>query len=190
MLDIGCGTGAWAIEFAEAHPNTRVIGIDLSPIQPTVVPPNVEFIVDDITVPWVYDHQFDYIHSRAITIGISDWEKLADEVWKNLAPGGWVEFQEYHAPFVSDDGTIERCPDFERWNNEILGAARKAGTKLDAILQVPEVLEKRGFTSLGTASTKWPLGPWPKNRREKRLGELVVHVSIVEGISRSAVLTR
>lgn len=179
MLDIGCGTGAWAIEFAEEHPNTRVIGTDLSPIQPTVVPPNVEFVIDDITAPWVFDHKFDYIHSRAITIGVRDWEKLTDEVWRNLAPGGWVEFQEYHAPFLSDDDTIKRCPNFERWNLEVLGAAKKAGTELDAILRVPDYLEKCGFANLGTASTKWPVGPWAKGKREKRIGDLTLRVGDV-----------
>jgi SAM-dependent methyltransferase len=176
VLDIGCGTGAWAIEFAEAHPDTRVIGVDLSPIQPNVVPPNVEFIVDDMTAPWIFDHKFDYIHSRAITIGVKDWELLINEVWRYLEPGGWVEFQEYHAPFLSDDGTIERCPDFERWNMEFLEAARKAGTTLDAILQAPGLLDKRGFVGVDTASTKWPVGPWAKGRREKRIGDLCLRV--------------
>jgi SAM-dependent methyltransferase len=39
-LDLGCGTGIWAIEFAEEHPSATVIGVDLSPIQPAWVPPN------------------------------------------------------------------------------------------------------------------------------------------------------
>jgi SAM-dependent methyltransferase len=138
-----------------------VIGVDLSPIQPNVVPPNVEFIIDDMTAPWIFDHKFDYIHSRAFTIGVKDWELLINEVWRYLEPGGWVEFQEYHAPFVSDDGTIERCPDFE-W--------------LDAILRAPELLEKRGFAGVDTASTKWPVGPWAKCRREKRIGDLCLRV--------------
>ncbi|KAL1584432.1 hypothetical protein WHR41_06362 [Cladosporium halotolerans] len=174
VLDIGCGTGAWAIDFAEVHPATRVIGVDLSPIQPTAVPPNVEFLVDDITAPWIFDQPFDYIHSRAITIGVRDWGALVAEVWRNLAPGGWVEFQEYHAPFVSDDGTIARCAAFERWNGLLLEAAGKAGVRLDAIVGVPGVLAERGFVNVGRAATKWPVGPWAKGQREKRLGEMVL----------------
>lgn len=42
VLDIATGTGIWAIEFAEEHPGARVVGTDLSPIQPAFVPPNCE----------------------------------------------------------------------------------------------------------------------------------------------------
>lgn len=34
MLDIGTGTGLWAIEMADLFPNATVIGTDLSPVQP------------------------------------------------------------------------------------------------------------------------------------------------------------
>ena len=34
VLDIGTGTGIWAIDFADEYPSARVVGTDLSPIQP------------------------------------------------------------------------------------------------------------------------------------------------------------
>ncbi|RSL58566.1 hypothetical protein CEP53_006103 [Fusarium sp. AF-6] len=34
-IDVGTGTGIWAIDFAEAFPETEVIGTDVSPIQPS-----------------------------------------------------------------------------------------------------------------------------------------------------------
>ena len=34
VLDVGTGTGIWAIDFADAHPDSTVVGVDLSPIQP------------------------------------------------------------------------------------------------------------------------------------------------------------
>jgi hypothetical protein len=100
-----------------------------------------------------------------------------DEVWRNLEPGGWIVFQEYHLPWTSGDGSIARRPKFERWSREIFRAAKKAGTKPNAILQVPDFLEKRGFVKAKTASTKWPIGPWAKDAREKRAGELYLRGS-------------
>jgi cyclopropane fatty-acyl-phospholipid synthase-like methyltransferase len=43
VLDVGTGTGIWAIDFADIYPNTHITGADLSPIQPAHVPPNVQF---------------------------------------------------------------------------------------------------------------------------------------------------
>ena len=82
--------------------------MDLSPIQPSVVPSNV----GSFTAPWRFGHAFDYIHSRAITAGFRGWEKLVDETWRNLEPGGWVDIQEYHLPGTSDNASIFSCPKF------------------------------------------------------------------------------
>ncbi len=47
ILDVATGTGRWAIDMADEFPGARVMGTDLSPIQPEIVPPNVRFYVDD-----------------------------------------------------------------------------------------------------------------------------------------------
>ncbi|KAI6907503.1 hypothetical protein KC318_g4621 [Hortaea werneckii] len=177
--------GAWAIEFADRHPKCQVTGTDLSPIQPDIVPRNVEFIVDDITSEWVYPQKFDFIHSRAITVGIKDWSALVEQVWKNLKPGGWIEFQEYHFPFTSDDDTLKLCPALDLWNNNLASASAKAGMRLDAILSVPEILREKGFANIDQAATKWPLGPWAKGKKEKKVGELLERdlLGAIEGTS-------
>ncbi|KAL6355216.1 hypothetical protein LRP88_11465 [Fusarium phalaenopsidis] len=36
VLDVGTGTGIWAVEYADLHPESEVIGVDLSPIQPSL----------------------------------------------------------------------------------------------------------------------------------------------------------
>ena len=35
ILDIGTGTGIWAIEMADAFPSATIVGTDLSPTQPS-----------------------------------------------------------------------------------------------------------------------------------------------------------
>lgn len=94
ILDIGTGTGIWAIEskvnslfifvsvtnstiVGEQYPSAHVLGIDLSPIQPTWLPPNVHFMVDDVESPWLHpQNHFDYVHSRHTVQGIKDWPQL------------------------------------------------------------------------------------------------------------------
>lgn len=47
ILDVGTGTGAWAMDMGDTYPEARVIGVDLSPIQSNAVPPNVHFYIED-----------------------------------------------------------------------------------------------------------------------------------------------
>lgn len=35
ILDIGTGTGIWAIEMGDEYPDAQIIGTDLAPTQPT-----------------------------------------------------------------------------------------------------------------------------------------------------------
>ena len=37
VLDVGTGTGIWAIDFADDFPDTMVFGTDISPTQPDLV---------------------------------------------------------------------------------------------------------------------------------------------------------
>jgi len=55
----------------------NIIGVDLSPIQPQWIPPNVQFTVDDVESPWLKPkNHFDYIHARHTVMAIKDWPQL------------------------------------------------------------------------------------------------------------------
>lgn len=67
-------------DFAEAYPNTAIIGTDLSPIQPDTTPPNLSFEIDDCCSEWVYPkNHFDFIHIRALYGSVADWPKFYRE---------------------------------------------------------------------------------------------------------------
>jgi cyclopropane fatty-acyl-phospholipid synthase-like methyltransferase len=70
VLDLGTGIGLWAIEMADKYPTAQVVGVDLSPIQPTWVPPNVKFEIDDVEDDWTWkSDQFDLIYSQFMLSG-------------------------------------------------------------------------------------------------------------------------
>ncbi|KAF6829662.1 methyltransferase domain-containing protein [Colletotrichum musicola] len=81
ILDIGTGTGIWAVEIADMFPDAEVIGNDLSPVQTTWVPPNVKFEVDDVESPWV-GRKYDFIFSRFMAGAIADWPKLVKNTFE------------------------------------------------------------------------------------------------------------
>lgn len=82
IIDMGCGTGQWAIEVAEMYSAAEVIGIDLSPIQPTWVPPNVKFEIDDVEGDWTWpENHFDLVHEQLLVTGcLADTPKYFEQV--------------------------------------------------------------------------------------------------------------
>jgi len=69
VLDVGTGTGIWAIDFADEFPAAEVIGTDLSPIQPGWVPPNCRFELEDANLEWTFpDDKFDLISVRGLAV--------------------------------------------------------------------------------------------------------------------------
>ncbi|KAI8648925.1 hypothetical protein NCS56_01509600 [Fusarium sp. Ph1] len=91
VLDLGTGTGIWAIDFADEHLETGMIGVDLSPTQPESVPPNLKFEIDDVDEDWTYSLPFNYIHSRMMNASVKTWPEYLHKMFKNLTLGGYVE---------------------------------------------------------------------------------------------------
>lgn len=112
VLDIGTGTGIWAIDFADTFPSAEVVGTDLSPIQPSWVPPNLRFLVDDAESPWLFSasRPFDFIHARDLGGAIADWPRLLRQAYTHLRPGGWIELQEFEVTLRSDDDSLRLAP--------------------------------------------------------------------------------
>ncbi|OHF01203.1 TAM domain methyltransferase [Colletotrichum orchidophilum] len=170
VLDVGTGSGIWAIDFGEEHPDAEVCGVDLSAVQPDFVPPNVKFEIDDIDQPWTFSEPFDYIHSRMMNSSIKDWKAYIQTCFDNLSPGGYLELIEFDAVPTSDDGTLKPDSAIKRSATLLFDAAAILGRPFEDISRMKEVLTETGFRDVHKQLYKWPTNSWPKNPKHKELG--------------------
>lgn len=181
VLDVGTGTGIWALEVAEEHPETSVVGIDLSPVQPKFVPPNVEFFIDDLDQEWTFHTPFDFIYMRVMSGSVKDWPKWLAQAYKHLRPGGYIELCDPINPVRCDDGTLTEDSHLLKWNRLWLEAGAKIGFPLDSALHYKRQLAEAGFTNIVQHEYKWPTNDWPKNHDAKQLG-MWVHANMSPGL--------
>ncbi|TID03687.1 Secondary metabolism regulator LAE1 [Colletotrichum higginsianum] len=172
VLDVGTGTGIWAVDFGDEHPEAEVLGIDLSPCRTTSVPPNVDFEVGDIEDEWIFDDDFDYIHSRMMTSSIADWKDYLQRCYENLTPGGYLELQESDVMPSSDDGTIERSTSaLTKYCVLLLEASVKLGRGYQDIPKLVDLMrDEIGFVDVEIKRYKWPVNAWPRDKRLQELG--------------------
>ncbi|KAM0237044.1 hypothetical protein ACHAP5_009142 [Fusarium lateritium] len=174
ILDVGTGTGIWAIEFADRYPNAEIIGTDLSPCQPEWVPPNVRFEIDDAVMEWTWEpNEFDFIHIRYIFGAIKDWTALFREAYRCCAPGGWVQSAEADVEFRCDDGTIDKEPNLKLYKKLFEEGGKILGNSFFVYDQQVTGFEEAGFEEIKTVDYKIPVGDWPKDPKLAEVGKYV-----------------
>jgi SAM-dependent methyltransferase len=186
VLDIGTGTGIWAVEFADRYPSANVIGTDLSPIQPDFVPKNCFFEIDDAEDEWLFNERFDYIHMRAMMTCFADPRSIIQKAYNQLAPGGYLEMQDGRFPLQCHDDTLQGTA-LDRWAKACVEAGEVTGRAWNNARFYKQWMEEIGFEVIQEKVFEIPTSNWPKGKKAKELG-LWFHEDLMDSLSGSKVL--
>ncbi|GFP57486.1 secondary metabolism regulator LAE1 [Trichoderma asperellum] len=159
IIDLGTGTGLWAIE-----------RIDLSPIQPSWVPQNVTFIIDDVEAEWLNGHNWDFVHLRNMIPVMKSPVDLLKQAYDHMKPGGWIELQDVDGDVHSDDDTVPDDWPLKRFTEILLEGFAKFGTNAHAAVFGGQYLEEAGFVNIQHNYIKLPYGTWPKDKVMRLVG--------------------
>lgn len=173
ILDVGTGTGIWAIDVGDQYPKTTVVGTDISPIQPTWTPPNVKFEIDDFLLDWTWPQDnFDFVHLRALYGSVPDWPALYRKAFAHIKPGGWLQDLEMDVKIESDHVQLPDGHIFNRWARLFYEGGEKMGRpfSISQGSQMKQYMEEAGFVDVVEKKIKAPLHLWPKDENLKQAG--------------------
>ncbi|KAK7418946.1 hypothetical protein QQX98_003649 [Neonectria punicea] len=170
IADLGTGTGLWAIEVGDKFPSAQVLGLDLSPIQPVWVPPNVKFLVDDVEDEWLNGDDFDFVHLRNMIPILKSPVNLLRQAFDHMKPGAWVELQDVDGQCHSDDGSMPADWPIQRFTDILVQAFAQFGTNAHAAVFGAQYLADAGFVNIQHNYVKLPYGTWPRDKLMRLVG--------------------
>lgn len=177
VLDIGTGTGDWAINVAEDFPDCEVIGTDIADIQPSAVPYNVFFEIFDAEddAGWTYlPDSFDLVHFRNMKGTFDRWDEIYRRAFEVTKPGGYIELVEFgqqlgFESYFKQDSAIHAWFEALRETAQIR-AGKKGGYDFSFLSQA--ALEAAGYTDVKTTEMTIPLGNWAEEENMRRTSKL------------------
>lgn len=186
VIDIGTGTGFWAINFAKKHPTAEVLGLDLSDQWPVIQPENCYFEVGDLeNADKFLGVRFHMVFSHSMLFAIRDWQGFCKSSFNSLFSGGCIEIQEITFPLHHHpEGPEEACSsNIDKWAKLVTEGARECGIDLKATDTIYQCLSDAGFVEIECRTYTLPLGSWDKAQEDVGSKVLEYFLEAVEGMT-------
>lgn len=162
ILDVGSGTGRWAVEMAELFPQARVVGVDVAaaPADTSATaeqrPANYTFTIGNVLegLPFA-DATFAYTHQRYMIGAIprDQWPRVVGELARVTRRGGWVE--------VVEAGTSEGGgPALRQVDEWVAAVLARRNLDIHLATQLETFLNAAGLRNVTVHNVRLPLGSY------------------------------
>ncbi|ETN46772.1 uncharacterized protein HMPREF1541_00961 [Cyphellophora europaea CBS 101466] len=190
LLDVGCGTGVCSDAAAARFPQAHVYGVDLSPVPGGIREkrPNIQYLVADILkgpdalnaggAPGI--GEYDFVFSRLLALGMSDWRSYLKIGHDLLRTGGWMEVHDFNFIVLDASGKVisdeSSAPGEEfEWLRLLRIEASKTGLDFESGFNAQSLMRNAGFVAIQTWRYDWWFGPkHASNPAEEKLGQYVL----------------
>ncbi|KAL4262822.1 S-adenosyl-L-methionine-dependent methyltransferase superfamily protein [Pleurotus pulmonarius] len=172
ILEVGSGSGAWAIQAATQFPEATVTAIDLSPIPDRPMPYNIKFNQVDLSGSLPFSSQsFDIVHARLIFIHLPDAPAILRRICELVRPGGYLLLEEPDCGGVVDQ-TTPLGPGFTNFTSTWFRLMNSKGQNLCIGRDLEQIIRSTGFfTEVNVKKVEIPYAPKSEDPRENVLGQ-------------------
>lgn len=171
ILDVGTGTGKWACEIARSCSNARVYGIDLHQVNRSDDPPNVVFETVNVMTGFPFNTgTFDFVHSRLLIGGITDWKSYLANLLRITKRGGYVECVEMEIRIGSREAGDSAKID--HWLDRMSSLLQKRALDPSIAINLNIAMDNAGFREITETVLDVPIGNWKQDPREQTIGTL------------------
>lgn len=158
MLDVGSGTGIWAMDMAQQFPHAHILGVDIALSSlPHTLPNTCLFAQADILQGLPFPScQFDFTHQRLLVgaIPAPRWPEIVRELVRVTRPQGWIELLEVGTTVHNAGAATARLL---AWVHE---TSLARGIDMVMVTQLGELLKQAGCQAVETQDIPVPLGSW------------------------------
>ena len=158
ILDVGSGTGIWAMDMAQQFPHAHILGVDIALTSlPQTLPGTCVFVQADILQGLPFPaHQFDFTHQRLLVgaIPAPRWPEVVRELVRVTRPRGWIELLEVGITVQNAGPATERLLAWVRETSQVFGIEFKM------VEQLGNLLKQAGCQSVEVQDIPVPLGAW------------------------------